>query len=66
MEDIFLENRKAPKNLHTLHTDMGLEFKNTNVKSLLDKYKINHYNTYTDLKALIVERFNRTPLSIEK
>lgn len=41
-------------------TDQGKEFFNSHVKALLDKYKINHYVTYSDLKASIVERFNRT------
>src|SRR5436190_9037090 len=41
-------------------TDMGKEWFNSHVKQLLKKYSINHYATYSDLKASIVERFNRT------
>ena len=41
-------------------TDQGTEWFNVNVKKLLNKYSINHYATYSDLKASIVERFNRT------
>jgi len=43
-----------------LQTDQGLEWLNTHVKKLMTKYKINHYYTYSDLKASIVERLNRT------
>lgn len=41
-------------------TDQGTEFFNSNVKSLMKKYNINHYYTFSDKKASIVERFNRT------
>lgn len=41
-------------------TDQGTEFFNVNVTSLLKKYNINHYHTFSDKKASIVERFNRT------
>lgn len=41
-------------------TDQGTEWFNAKVKSLLKSYNINHYFTYTDKKASIVERFNRT------
>lgn len=46
---------------HTLQTDKGKEFYNAHVKSLLVKMKINHFSTENDdIKASIVERFNRT------
>lgn len=48
---------RHPKNLQT---DDGKEFFNKNFQSLMQKYKINHYSTYSVLKASIVERFNRT------
>ncbi len=51
-----LDNRK-PLNLQT---DAGKEFFNTNFKALMSKKKINHYHTFSDKKAAIVERFNRT------
>ena len=41
-------------------TDQGTEWFNTKVKSLLQKFNVNHYFTYSDKKASIVERFNRT------
>lgn len=43
-----------------LQTDDGLEFFNTKVKSLLKKHKINHYSSYSEHKASVVERLNRT------
>lgn len=41
-------------------TDEGGEWFNFRVKSLLAKYNINHYLTYSEKKASIVERFNKT------
>lgn len=41
-------------------TDQGKEWLNSKVISLLSKYNVNHYFTYSDKKASIVERFNRT------
>lgn len=57
METIFQQSKRIPKNLQT---DMGTEFYNTNFKELMKKFKINHYSSYSFLKASIVERFNRT------
>lgn len=56
MENI-LKLAKTPKNLQT---DQGKEFFNSTFAKLMQKYKINHYNTYSNLKASIVERANRT------
>lgn len=56
MEEIFKLGR-IPKNLHT---DDGKEFFNKLFKKLMEKYNINHYSTYSVMKASIVERFNRT------
>ena len=56
MEKIFVMGR-IPKNLQT---DDGKEFFNTNFKELMHKNHINHYSTYSVLKASIIERFNRT------
>lgn len=57
MEKILLEMKTKPKNLQT---DLGGEFYNKEFKELTDKFKINHYSTYSNLKASIVERLNRT------
>jgi L-rhamnose mutarotase len=41
-------------------TDLGKEFYNSHVKSVLNKNKINHYSVFSQYKAPHVERFNRT------
>ena len=43
-----------------LQSDKGGEFFNPHVKKLTVKYNINHYATFSDMKASIVERLNRT------
>lgn len=43
-----------------LQTDMGKEFYNTSFQNLMSSYNVNHYSTFSELKATIVERFNRT------
>lgn len=61
MAGIFAENpTHIPKNLHT---DKGTEFYNQHFQRLMKKHNINHYSTYTHLKASIVERLNRTILN---
>lgn len=55
METVF--KQQTPKNLQT---DMGKEFFNINFKTLTKKYNINHYNVFSEKKASIVERVNRT------
>lgn len=42
------------------HTDQGTEFYNVNVQTMLKRYRIQHYSTYSTMKAAICERFNRT------
>lgn len=46
--------------IRNLHTDRGVEFYNSSFKSLMTKYNINHYSSYSEIKAAFVERFNRT------
>lgn len=53
---VFDEGR-IPKNLQT---DDGTDFYNKDVRTLLEKHKINHYSVYSHLKASIIERWNRT------
>lgn len=48
---------RQPKNLQT---EEGKEFFNSTFKRLMNKHNINHYHTFSDKKAAIVERFNRT------
>lgn len=60
MQKIFEKDKRIPKNLHT---DQGKEFYNSKFQNLMKKYRINHYSTYSKMKASIVERFNRTFLS---
>lgn len=60
MNDIFLK-MGTPK---LLWTDEGKEFYNRLASSLLKKLKIKLYSTKSELKAVIVERFNRTILSL--
>lgn len=56
--DIMIRKAKcSPKNLQT---DMGKEFYNRHFLSLMKKCGINHYSTFSPLKASICERWNRT------
>lgn len=58
MQMIFAKHKRIPKNLQT---DDGKEFFNiTHFSKLMKKHNINHYSTFSVLKASIVERFNRT------
>lgn len=55
-----LEPILAKRPMKHFQTDQGKEWLNTPVQNLLRKYNINHYYTFSDLKASIVERLNRT------
>jgi len=57
MERIFKSGHGTPKNMQT---DDGTEFFNSKFKVLMRSNRINHYSTFSTLKASIVERFNRT------
>lgn len=54
---IIQHDGRCPKNLQT---DRGKEFYNVTMQALLKKHDINHYSTYSIMKASVVERFNRT------
>jgi L-rhamnose mutarotase len=43
-----------------IQTDEGKEFYNNKVGQLLERHKIQHYSVYSQFKAALVERFNRT------
>ena len=47
-----------------LWVDRGSEFYNKTFKSLLKEYETKLYSTHSDLKAVFIERFNRTLLHI--
>lgn len=55
-----LEPILAANRMKYLQTDNGKEYYNRYVQSLLKKYNVKHYSTYSEKKASIVERFNRT------
>ena len=57
MNYIFSRYKRHPKNLQT---DQFKEFHNNVLGKLLKKHNINHYSTFSMLKASIIERFNRT------
>lgn len=46
--------------IRNCHTDNGNEFYNRSMKQLFAKYRINHYSSFSVLKASIVERLIRT------
>lgn len=54
---IIKNDGRYPKNLQT---DRGKEFYNNNMQAVVKKHGINHYSTYSVMKASVVERFNRT------
>lgn len=61
MEEILDANsQQIPQNMHT---DLGKEFYNVHFQRLMHKHGINHYSTYSTMKASIVERLNRTFLN---
>lgn len=55
--DSILKKGRKPKNIQS---DNGKEFYNNKFKKLMENYDINHYSTFSNLKASVVERFNRT------
>lgn len=57
MESIIKTSGVVPTHIQS---DQGLEFFNKEFTSMMKKYKIKHYHTYSPLKAAVVERFNRT------
>ena len=60
LEDIFSEGRVPDY----LQTDQGMEFRNKQVQDLLKKYGVKYFTSYNDdIKAGLIERFNRSILS---
>lgn len=56
-DDILKSDNRCPKNLQT---DQGKEYYNVHFKKLMQKYNINHYSTFSPIKAAIAERVIRT------
>lgn len=57
--ETILKEAKGRKPMN-LQTDQGKEYYNTHFKTLLKKYTINHYSTFSITKAAICERVIRT------
>lgn len=57
MKSILIKSNRIPQNLQT---DLGKEFYNQNFQNLMKKFNINHYSTFSNMKACVVERVNRT------
>jgi len=55
-----LEPILAKHKMKNFQTDQGTEWFNKHVNKLMKLYSINHYYTFSELKASIVERLNRT------
>lgn len=51
---------KIGKRVKNIQTDDGKEFFNKDFSELMKSSNINHYSTFSEKKAAIVERFNRT------
>lgn len=57
MKRIILRDKYRMK---LLQTDNGTEYYNKVFNKLMNKYNIKHYSTNSEIKASIIERFNRT------
>jgi hypothetical protein len=58
MQQVFTQSHpRLPTNVQC---DAGKEFYNEKFKTLMTKFNINLYSTFSALKASVVERFNRT------
>jgi hypothetical protein len=55
-----LEPILAKHKMKNFQTDQGTEWFNKHVNKLMKLYSINHYHSFSELKASIVERLNRT------
>jgi hypothetical protein len=59
-EDTLKAFEKLKTTPHNLWVDEGKEFFNSEMKAYCKKRNINMYHTYTGLKSVFAERFNRT------
>ena len=53
-----------PRKPEKIWVDRGSEFYYKTLKSLIKEYETKLFSTYSDLKAVFIERFNRTLLQI--
>ncbi|XP_055309919.1 uncharacterized protein LOC129573456 [Sitodiplosis mosellana] len=60
MDRILQKVRLQHHKVNNLHTDEGSEFYCQPMRQLLQKYNINHYSTFSLMKACVVERLIRT------
>lgn len=52
--------RHTNRSIKNIQSDDGKEFFNSSMKRLFEKYRINHYSSFSFLKSSIVERVIRT------
>ncbi|XP_071055712.1 uncharacterized protein [Onthophagus taurus] len=57
LRSILTDDGRAPRNLQT---DQGKEFYNSQFKRLMSDFKINHFSSYSVMKASMAERVIRT------
>ena len=57
LDNLIQSSKRCPK---MLWQDLGKEFWNKDFKTVTDKYNITMYNTESELKCTVVERWNRT------
>jgi transposase InsO family protein len=57
LKSIFIEENRIPSKLHV---DQGGEFYSRNTRALLNDYNVSMFSVYSDTKAALVERWNRT------
>ena len=57
---------KVKENLIKYGSDRGKEFYNSQMLNYLKQNEIEIYSTYSDLKAVFIERFNRTLIDLIK
>ena len=58
-ESVLKQASSLPR-VKNLQTDDGKEYMNSKFKTLMKEYGINHYSTFSQNKAAICERWNRT------
>lgn len=56
-KQFLIKHQNKPYKIINIHADQGFEFYGSSFKSLMKKYDINLYSTYSNLKASIAERF---------